>query len=127
MSTSNDWIGVDLDGTLARYDGWNREDHIGSPIPLMVDRVKLWLAQGIKVRIFTARVTQDSNGSMSQVRDVHNVRTAIEQWCLEHVGAVLPITNVKDFGMVELWDDRCVQVIPNTGERVGAVGVGKGS
>lgn len=22
-----------------------------------------------------------------------------------------------DFAMVELWDDRCVQVIPNTGKR----------
>ena len=27
------WIGVDLDGTLARYDGWRGIDHIGEPMP----------------------------------------------------------------------------------------------
>jgi len=25
------------------------------------------------------------------------------------------VTNVKDFDMVELWDDRCVSVITNVG------------
>jgi len=27
------------------------------------------------------------------------------------------ITHAKDHKMIELWDDRVVQVIPNTGER----------
>jgi hypothetical protein len=31
MSTGG-WIGVDLDGTLAHYDGWKGIDHIGEPI-----------------------------------------------------------------------------------------------
>jgi len=30
----------------------------------------------------------------------------------------LEVTNVKDFAMIELWDDRCKQVIINTGELV---------
>ena len=34
------WIGVDLDGTLAEYHGWKGSEHIGPPIPLMVERVK---------------------------------------------------------------------------------------
>ncbi len=34
---------------------------------------------------------------------------------MKHIGKELEITNVKDFGMIELWDDRAVQVIPNTG------------
>ena len=46
-------------------------------------------------------------------------RGVIEAWCQEHIGQVLPITNVKDTRMVELWDDRAVQVTPNTGEPVG--------
>ncbi len=29
----------------------------------------------------------------------------------------LEITNSKDLAMLELWDDRCVQLIPNTGRR----------
>lgn len=52
-------------------------------------------------------------------RDVPLVRAHIERWCLEHIGIVLPVTNVKDYGMIELWDDRAVQVIPNTGEPAG--------
>lgn len=120
------WIGVDLDGTLAHYDGWKGIGHIGAPIPLMVERVKRWLADGHEVRIFTARVDGgevaikmgDQNGVAH--RDTPMVRHYIEQWCLQHIGAVLPVTNVKDYGMMELWDDRAVQVRANTGEVVGA-------
>jgi len=102
------WIGVDLDGTIAMYGGWQGADHIGEPIPPMVERVKDWLARGIEVKIFTARVAFDEDGS---------VRKSIEMWCEKHIGATLPVTCSKDYGMVELWDDRCVQVIPNTGRR----------
>lgn len=111
------WIGVDLDGTLALYTGWQGVDHIGDPIPPMVDRVKQWLNEGREVRIFTARMHGHGMpliGSDSTV----DVVTPIERWCREHIGRVLPITNVKDFGMVELWDDRAVQVEPNTGRRM---------
>ena len=38
-----------------------------------------------------------------------------ERWCEEHIGARLEVTATKDFEMIELWDDRCVQVIMNTG------------
>lgn len=105
------WIGVDLDGTLAEYGGWQGADHIGAPVPLMLARVKEWLARGIEVRIFTARVALDEDGS---------VVASIEAWCEEHVGQKLAVTCQKDYGMVELWDDRCVQVIPNTGQRADA-------
>ena len=109
---SNGWIGVDLDGTLAHYDGWRGEAHIGAPIPAMVERVRRWLAQGREVRIFTARVSHPDQ--------VDAAVEAIEAWCLEHIGVVLPITNAKDYEMIELWDDRAVQVVMNTGEPVGA-------
>lgn len=100
------WIGVDLDGTLAVYDEWRGVEHIGEPIPAMVERVKYWLESGIDVRIFTARVYGD--GRADALRP-------IEAWCAEHIGVVLPVTCQKDYGMVQLWDDRCVPVIPNTG------------
>lgn len=106
------WIGVDLDGTLAIYDGWIGEDHIGAPVPKMVERVKHWLSKGVEVRIFTARVTEIEG------RDITNIKTAITNWCIEHIGQALPVTNVKDFKMIELWDDRAVRVIANTGEPV---------
>ena len=53
------WIGVDLDGTPAHYDGWKAWNIIGPPIPLMMARVPAWLTEGHEVRIFTARVGFD--------------------------------------------------------------------
>jgi len=105
------WIGVDLDGTLAEYDTWRGHEHIGAPIPKMVERVKAWLADGQEVRIFTARMHGLWIGC--------DVVTPIQRWCEEHIGQRLPVTNVKDFAMSELWDDRCVQVVRNTGAAVG--------
>lgn len=104
------WYAVDLDGTLAHYEGWVSVDHIGAPVPLMADRVKTWLAAGEDVRVFTARVCESP--------DQEQALAVIEAWCLEHFGQVLPVTNRKDFGMIALWDDRCVQVVPNTGQAV---------
>jgi hypothetical protein len=100
------WIGVDLDGTLAEYHGWKGPTHIGVPIAAMQQRVKDWLASGKEVRIFTARAC------------VPEQLGPIKAWCIEHLGQELAITNVKDFGMVELWDDRAVQVKINTGDPV---------
>lgn len=111
MSRIKGWIGVDLDGTLAHYDTWRGVEHIGMPIPEMVRRVKEWLADGTDVRVFTARVgpMSDEGSTVEQARD------AVEKWCKKHIGVVLPVTATKDYGMIELWDDRTVQVVPNTG------------
>lgn len=108
------WIGVDLDSTLAVYDGWRGVDHIGDPVPAMLARVKDWLKRGIEVRIFTARVSGDSLDESMRARRVINA------WCVTNGLPMLPITCIKDFHMVTLWDDRAVHVIPNTGEPLGA-------
>ncbi len=106
---TNGWIGVDLDGTLALSDGyWKGPHYIGAPIEPMVRRVLEWLATGQEVRIMTARVCHD---------DDDGARPYIEKWCVKHLGQKLVVTNEKDYDMIELWDDRAVQVIPNTGER----------
>lgn len=105
------WIGVDLDGTIAHYDGWRGIEHVGKPIPAMLARVKKWVNDGVEVRIFTARVSCSAN-------ELPATEAPIKAWCLEHIGVELQITCRKDFGMIELYDDRCVQVEPNTGRRV---------
>ncbi len=102
--TVSGWIGVDLDGTLAEYNGWRGMEHVGKPIPLMMDRVRNWLDQGITVKIFTARA-----GIPEQV-------PYIKKWLKDNGLPELDITNVKDFAMIELWDDRCIQVEINTGK-----------
>jgi hypothetical protein len=114
--SSTGWIGVDLDGTLAHYDGWKGIDHIGEPVPAMVERVKRWLAEGKDVRIFTARVCVNSERGATEAEAA---RAYISSWSFRVFDVILPVTNIKDFGMVQLWDDRCVQVEPNTGEPVG--------
>jgi len=110
MGQSDGWIGVDLDGTLAVYQGWKGVEHIGAPIWPMVERVKTWLSEGRKVKIMTARVGPVKG------RDDALVRAVINSWCMENIGRVLPITCIKDFAMIELWDDRAVQVDFNRGE-----------
>jgi hypothetical protein len=100
------WIGVDFDGTLAYYDGWKGEDVLGEPVMVMLERVRGWIASGVEVRIVTAR----ADGGAQQRR--------VEDWTNKHLGQKLRVTREKDFQMRELWDDRAVQVIPNTGQRV---------
>ena len=105
------WIGVDLDGTLARYSG---QDYrmIGPPIPAMVNRVKKWLSYGLDVRIFTARAAIEPPELRAAAVAV------IQAWCVKHIGEALPVTATKDFDMVELWDDRAVRVEHNTGKLI---------
>ena len=98
----NKWIGVDLDGTLAEWDGWKGHEHIGKPIPLMVERVKRWTEMDIEVRIFTARAS------------IADHVTPVQKWLEDNGLPGLAVTNKKDYKMLQLWDDRCVQVIPNT-------------
>lgn len=115
MSTG--WIGVDLDGTLAHDDRRPEWDgYIGQPIPTMVMRVRGWLASGLDVRIVTARVAA-GNIPEHDPRYPDRQRLAIQAWCVEHLGKALAVTCEKDYRMIELWDDRAVQVIPNTGQR----------
>ena len=104
------WIGVDLDGTLARDLGSARGDDIGSPIEPMLVRVQKWIAEGRTVKIFTARA--------SSPRQV----VAIKEWLVSCGLPELEVTNVKDLHMIELWDDRCVQVTTNLGEPIGKKG-----
>lgn len=101
------WIGVDLDGTLAKYGSQYSRTVIGPPIIPMIARVKMWLRIGKTVKIFTARVTDHDP----------KVIAAIKQWCKTWIGEELEVTNVKDFLMEELWDDKAIGVIRNTGER----------
>ena len=117
------WIGVDLDATLAEYGGWKGYSTIGKPICPMVDRIKGWLAQGKEVRIFTARVCRNMGeivvgAEADTEKRIKDETLLIQDW-LERECALprLAVTCEKDFAMIELWDDRAIQMIPNTGLR----------
>ena len=104
-ATEQDWIGIDLDGSLAEYTEWKGIEHIGKPIQKIVDRVKKWIEEGKIVKIFTARASEEG------------AEKYIHEWLEEQGLPKLEITNKKDRYMLEYWDDRAIQLIPNTGER----------
>ncbi len=100
---SGPWVGVDLDGTLAVWDNKSTLDRIGPPVPAMLAFVQRMVDNGIRVKIFTARA-----GEVSQI-------PKIRKWLEKNNLPPLEITNVKDYGMERLYDDRGIQVEKNTG------------
>lgn len=134
---TNPWIGVDLDGTLARYPENDRGlpwNVFGTPVKAMVDRIKGWLEENKDVRIVTARVFPFVCGNpvwhhehdpalgyvnrcmiTGEAFTINEMCIAIQEYTQRHVGARLPVTCAKDYQMVQLWDDRAVQVVPNQG------------
>jgi len=156
------WYGFDLDGTLAKYDGWKGISHIGEPIAPMVELIKRYHSEGKVVKIMTARVAprlmkiNKPNGErlpfftskfpFINFGDVHQeieqfdwverqgvsfengyafadgvyydkvyAHDYIEKWCEKNLGFVPEIVYQKDSLMLWLFDDRVVQVEPNTG------------
>lgn len=98
------WVGIDLDGTLARADTLSGTSKIGEPIPQMVNLAARLSRDGVIVKIFTARASDPQQVSM------------IHKWLRDNGLPEFEVTNIKDFEMIRLYDDRAVQVIANTGE-----------
>lgn len=154
--TGKGWYGFDLDGTLAKYDGWKGIDHIGEPVKPMVDLIKRMHAEGKVIKIMTARAAPrpepevaktryplyagDSIGDvpeyaakwMLEMINAGHISDQVEactfyykkewtavdfiaDWCLENLGFLPEIVYQKDHLMLELYDDRVKQVVPNEG------------
>ncbi|OQY52993.1 MAG: hypothetical protein B6230_01500 [Desulfobacteraceae bacterium 4572_89] len=105
-SLSKTWIGVDLDGTLAYYDTDSSIEKVGEPIPAMLALVKKMINNQIRVKIFTARATDPEQLPI------------IRKWLKKNNLPELEITNIKDYYMLKLYDDRCIQVEKNTGRLI---------
>jgi hypothetical protein len=116
---------VDFDRTLAQYEpGEYEPGKLGAPVPVMVERVKRWLAEGRDVRIFTARAWFDrialvtKQGNRKVVDRAYAVLKdckAMDLWCQLHIGRKLPITFEKTPKTDIIFDDRAYHVAPNTG------------
>lgn len=113
------WVGFDLDGTLAdTSEGFKGWQHIGPPIASMIEKVKFFLDQGTRVKIFTARV-----GSLSLAWNKvtkEEVEKVVKDWCKEHIGQELEVTAEKDLCLIRFYDDASVQIMPNAGLLVGS-------
>lgn len=121
------WYGFDLDGTLAKYDGWKGIDHIGEPVEPMVDLIKKMHDEGKVVKILTARIAphklEDGTIGESYITIPDGEGGAkrnyahhfINDWCHFNLGFIPEIVYQKDHLMLELYDDRVKQVVPNKG------------
>ena len=98
------WIGVDLDGTLALYGHWHGVDHIGDPVPKVVNLVKLLINQGHTVKVFTARAANGPEAILP-----------IVEWTKKHIGIALDVTNIKTPGCILMIDDRSTHCTFNSG------------
>jgi len=100
------WTGVDLDGTLAYYDRLSAFDEVGEPVPAMLALVKKMINNDIRVKIFTARAQDPEQLPI------------IRKWLKNNDLPELEITNIKDYNMRMLYDDRSIQVERNTGRLI---------
>ena len=139
------WYGFDLDGTLAKYNGWEGLDHIGAPVAPMVKLIRQMHDEDKVVKIVTARVAprlcgethaqgcrcghcEEEAGKPPVMQEQYLVeldkdgmtvkRRAsdyIRDWCQHYLGFIPEIVYQKDHLMIELYDDRVKQVVPNEG------------
>jgi len=102
-ATLNKSIAIDLDGTLAYFDGWKGIEHIGDPIPSVVKRLKEKKNEGFDIKIFSARCMD------------LRAKKYIGDWLAHYDIPYDDITNIKDSSMKEIWDDLAVAVPRNEG------------
>ena len=138
------WYGFDLDGTLAVYDGWKGIEHIGEPIRPMVELIKQMHDEGKVVKIMTARVApkekpetkpnpyrtgnwciQEPDVQTWALKGEWTPLEFIQEWCYRVLGFVPEIVYQKDHLMLELYDDRVKQVVPNEGWLVEDIAMSK--
>ena len=101
---TEEWVGFDIDATLAEYDGPLNLLEIGFPVTKMVHRLIAELDKGTyEVKIFTARASVPGQKEL--------IWAWLDKWGLPK----LDITDRKDFRMAYYFDDRARQVVPNTG------------
>ena len=142
--TGKGWYGFDLDGTLAKYDGWKGVDSIGAPVAPMVKLIRQMHDEGKVVKIMTARVApkekpetkpnpyrtgnwciQEPDVQTWALKDEWTPLEFIQEWCYRVLGFVPEVVYQKDHLMLELYDDRVKQVVPNEGWLVEDIAMSK--
>ncbi len=79
MSETQKIIAVDLDGTLAEYDGWQGVEHIGSPIQKIVHTLRILKERDWYIRIFTCRLN-GTNTKLGRVDLIKKNQAPIKNW-----------------------------------------------
>jgi len=75
----NKSVAVDLDGTLAQYDGWKGIDHIGDPLPGAKEFLTALKDKGYSIEIYTTRCNSHVNNQTA-----HHLAQRIYEWLRKH-------------------------------------------
>lgn len=105
---------VDLDGVLAKYDGWKGIDHIGEPITGAVEFVRR-LYEKTRVVIYTTRCKEYDDIGFDH-RPAHELATVVRAWLEKYQ---IPHDEIyvgqgKPFAVGYI-DDRAIQCRPQDG------------
>lgn len=98
----------DLDGVLATRQHPFNPYTVGEPVLPILDLALEAVREGRKVYCFTARASSTDPG----------MHRAVREWLDRHGLEGVRITNTKTSDIAVYYDDRAVQVIPDTGELV---------
>lgn len=74
------WVGYDLDGTLAMYDGWKGATSIGGDVYQISELLCSDLKAGKRVKIFTARVSECTGINAQISKSSHSVMDLDQVW-----------------------------------------------
>lgn len=128
-----------MDGTLFTYTHWVGWNKFGRPIQPMIDRVRAWLDADVEVRVVTARIGLPVARDVMTGEDVysrartgrcrmtrqefsdHEMRLAVQDHLERHDLPRLRVQCYKNVDMIEIWDDRAVQVVANDGRMLAPV------
>lgn len=106
---------LDLDGVLARYDGWHGFDHIGDPLPGAKEFAEE-INEFADIVIFSSRCSQDSGGEYEPtVLTPGQLRIKIVEWLERHDIPFADVYMGKGKPRVAAFiDDRAVECSPQT-------------
>lgn len=101
-------VAIDLDGTLARYDGWKGIEHIGEPLLGARKLCQAIRDAGYRICVFTTRFNTEGT------RDITRAKQVVVDWLTLHQ---IPYDDLWDqVGKpmaVAYIDDRALKVTPN--------------
>lgn len=83
-------ICLDLDGVLAKYNGWKGLDHIGAPIPGALE-FAMELDKIAEIVVFTSRCSAEMREATNSKATIGNLRIRIIEWLENHK---FPFTDV---------------------------------
>jgi hypothetical protein len=114
--TTRPTIAVDLDGTLAEYEGWLGEEVIGPPIPGALAFLEDLHSAEAEIVIFSARAGTKPGSD------------AIWRWLTENKvdQIVTEVTNIKHYRFAAMVDDRALGFRRSEGYEKILISLGKG-